>query len=231
MTAKLTWPATGDERLFCKMHELVALSLYFHLDIKVENWHIFYRLAECACEVVRGIDKIIQRDPKNALKLPIESIWALLLSGTALLRLMRSTIASTFDNDRLESCIFAARDGLEAMSRRDNKAAAKLTLLLSQLANSQKAFRASDGSIDTLLRVRTRMAASSVFDAARWWRDEFGPADAGEKIPTLEGGGGAVNSETGVEAGGDGELVGGMEDINWMFLDFDSVDWGSAGLG
>jgi len=225
----LTYCHTGANLVFYKIHELVVLALYFFLDINAGNWQHFTTLAQSACEVTAELDSIIQADPRNVAKLPIESTWAFLLSGIVLLRLTRSSIALTLDTDRLERCMFAARDGLDLMSRRDNKTAGKMTLLLSQLSNSKKAFRAADGAIDTRLRVRTRLAASCVFNAAAWWRDEFGP----EQIPVLESAG-ASHDGGPVDQGDMGarsaELVNdGAEDMNWMFLDFDSLDWGLAG--
>lgn len=44
---------------------------------------------------------------------------------------------------------------------------------LIQLYDSERVFK-KDGNDFSMLRIRSRLAASPVFDAAWWWREEFG---------------------------------------------------------
>ena len=46
--------------------------------------------------------------------------------------------------------------------------------MLTQLWNSEHAFKNPDGSDSIALKIRTRLVMSPVFDAIWWWREEFG---------------------------------------------------------
>jgi hypothetical protein len=216
-------PLPGPDLIFYKAHQLVVLGLYFHLGIKHAHWEAFNRLAQAACHAADEINTFIQEDMKNALRLPIIMVWTLLYAGTGLLRLLRSPLASSFDVPRLESCMYTVIAAMDQLSRRDNKMTARLTLMLTQLVNSKRAFRTANGEPDTNLRIRTRLNASSVFDTSQRWREEF---ESPEKVPAraayLESANGGVAGPA--ETHGAGE-----DDLGWMFLDFDiPLDMGLA---
>jgi len=213
----------GQDLIFYKAHQLVVLGLYFHLDIKHAHWEAFNRLAQAACRAADEINAFIQEDMKNALRLPIIMVWTLLYAGTGLLRLLRSPLATSFDVPRLESCMYTVIAAMDQLSRRDNKMTARLTLMMTQLVNSKRAFRTAAGEPDTNLRIRTRLNASSVFDTSQRWREEF---ESPEKVPAravyLEGANGGVAGTAEPQRAGE-------DDLGWMFLDFDiPLDMGLA---
>jgi hypothetical protein len=133
-------------------------------------------------------------------------IFGLLSGHTMLLRLLRSSIASSFDEDHLVTHMYMAIGAMDQLSARGNRTAQRSALLMSQLMKSKKVFRDVDGvTPDTRLKIRTRLYASPVFDTARWWRDEF-EITPPTKAPYLESAGAAV---------------GAADDLNWMLMDFD----------
>lgn len=205
---------SSSDTIFYRSHELVLLNLYFYLDICTDHYKAFHRLAQTACQVTLDVETFIQQDPANTSRVPIEMIWILLLSGTALIRLLRSSLSDDLGAPHMESCMYKAISALDILSRRDNRTAMRATMLLTQLAHSKRAFRKADGSPDTALRIRTRLNTSSVFDAARWWREEFeAPENVPPRAAILEGLGAPAEEDVGAD---------GLENLNWMFLDFDT---------
>jgi hypothetical protein len=192
--------------IFHELHALALLGLYVYLDIKPYNWEPFSRIARAACRTISSINDMIQEDSKNAGRLPIIMIFGLLSGHTMLLRLLRSELASSLDQDQLTTHMYMAIGAMDQLSARGNRVAQRSALLMSQLSKSKKVFRAGDGvTPDTGLKFRTRLYASPIFDAARWWRDEF-EVSPPPKAPYLESAGVAVSA---------------TDELNWMLMDFD----------
>lgn len=208
--SKLICAFEDDDLIYCKIHELWVLALYLHLNISAEDLKLFDQLAQAACGVISDIDDKIQADPMNVAEMPVQVTWTLLLGSTILLRLIRSSIAASLDSERMENCMFAARNGLELMSRRNNRGVAKMTRMLSQLLSSKRVFRAPNGSADTRLRVRTRMSSSSLFDAVTRWREEFDPIPAEEQVSLQRAGGRSSRRETDAHMDVDDEPASGV---------------------
>lgn len=106
---------------------------------------------------------------------PIQVNFGILLASVALLRILKCFASRGLDVERAKSCFFTAIILKKQMSVESNDAAAKAVIILNQLWNSSKAFRKSDGSEYTALRIRSRLVLSPVLDAVWWWRDEFDP--------------------------------------------------------
>jgi len=107
---------------------------------------------------------------------PVQIGFGLLLASMSLLRILKSKVASSgLETSRARASFFTAINLAKEMSTDRTDTAAKTITVLNQLWNSRKAFRKSDGSEYTALRIRSRLILSQVLDAVWWWRDEFDP--------------------------------------------------------
>ena len=100
-----------------------------------------------------------------------------------LLRLLKSSRSLTVVlRDRAQASLFLAISVSKRMSYDSSDKPARCALILSQLWNSSKVFKNTDGSDHNRLRIRDRLAQGPVVDILRWWHDEF--TLAGPKDPT-----------------------------------------------
>lgn len=95
------------------------------------------------------------------------------LGMTFMVRLLKGPFASYLDQVRgsvlfQSSLRFIRSCSLESTDLPERAAAA-----LEQMWKSEKIFRDANGSVDITLRVRNRLSASPIYDAIRWWREEF----------------------------------------------------------
>lgn len=104
---------------------------------------------------------------------PVQVNFGLLVASVSLLRILKSSASHTLDHEKARSSFFTAINLTKQMSIESNDVPAKTVIVLNQLWNSSKAFRKSDGSEYTALRIRSRLVFSVVLDAVWWWRDEF----------------------------------------------------------
>jgi hypothetical protein len=100
-------------------------------------------------------------------------MFATSLSSFVILRLLKASTASYLD-DNAKDTFFLGVNIMKRLSAESNDMPSRLTMMLTQLWNSEKAFKDADGSECTALRIRTRLAMGPVFDAIWWWREEFG---------------------------------------------------------
>lgn len=106
---------------------------------------------------------------------PVQVNFGILLASVSLLRILKIFASRDLDIDRAKSSFFTAINLAKQMSFENNDSSAKAVIIVNQLWNSSKAFRKSDGSEYTALRIRSRLVLSPVVDAVWWWRDEFDP--------------------------------------------------------
>lgn len=104
---------------------------------------------------------------------PFLFFYATAISSFSILRLLKASTAQYMD-DNAKEALFLGVNIMKRLSTETNDGAARLSQILTQLWNSEKAFKNPDGTEQTALRIRTRLAMSSVFDAIWWWREEFG---------------------------------------------------------
>jgi hypothetical protein len=104
---------------------------------------------------------------------PFYFFYATSISSFTILRLLKASTAQYMDENAKES-FFLGVNVMKRLSTEANDGASRLSQTLTQLWNSEKAFKNPDGTEYTALRIRTRLAMSSVFDAIWWWREEFG---------------------------------------------------------
>ncbi|KAF2423645.1 hypothetical protein EJ08DRAFT_441801 [Tothia fuscella] len=132
------------------------------------------RMYNNACQVLRHIDRM---DSEGTIKLsaaPFYIIFSASLSSFIILRLLKGTAAGYLDVENAKDTFFLGVNIMKRLSAESNDTPARLTMILTQLWNSERAFRNPDGTENTALRIRTRLTMSPVMDAIWWWREEFG---------------------------------------------------------
>lgn len=132
------------------------------------------RLLNTACSAVEYVQDL-NREAISLAATPLEVYFGMLLASVTLLRIHKGAPMPGLDLEKARSRFFAAINLLKQMSVQNNDGAAKTVLVLNQLWNSTKAFRKSDGSDFTTLRIRSRLMLSPVVDAVWWWREEYDP--------------------------------------------------------
>jgi len=95
------------------------------------------------------------------------------LASFTILRLLKASTAQYMDENAKEA-FFLGVNVMKRLSIETNDGPSRMAQMLTQLWNSEKAFKNADGSEHTMLRIRTRLAMSPVFDSIWWWREEFG---------------------------------------------------------
>lgn len=73
-----------------------------------------------------------------------------------------------------KAAVFSGFDIAKKLSSGNKDLSSKFIPVVTQLWNSDRAFKKPDGSEFVALRIRTRMIMSPVYDALWWWREEFG---------------------------------------------------------
>jgi hypothetical protein len=131
------------------------------------------RLYTSACVVLRHIDRM---DNSGSIKLSGATFfffYATTLASFTILRLLKASTAQYMDENAKEA-FFLGVNVMKRLSIETNDGPSRMAQMLTQLWNSEKAFKNADGSEHTVLRIRTRLAMSPVFDSIWWWREEFG---------------------------------------------------------
>ncbi|KAF2843004.1 hypothetical protein M501DRAFT_1012383 [Patellaria atrata CBS 101060] len=142
---------------------------HFYKDLRNLDPLTLTRLYTSAVRVVEDMDKnktIMQVAPRY---FP----YALMLATTTLLRLLKSSTAKILDYESAKGAYFLGASLSQQLSPNKEELPARMTPILIDLWDSKRAFRNPDGSEQTVLRVRSRLAMSPVLDALWWWREEF----------------------------------------------------------
>lgn len=92
---------------------------------------------------------------------------------TFMVRLLKGPFASYLDQARGATLFQNTLVFLQACSLEKTDLPERAATALEQIWRSEKIFKSADGSVDITLRVRNRLSASPVYDAIRWWREEF----------------------------------------------------------
>lgn len=91
-----------------------------------------------------------------------------------LLRLLKTSFSRYIDVERAKAALFLAISLHKKMSVQNDDVPARNGVALTQLWNSTRAFKKSNGSEAVALRIRSRLSGSVVLDGIVWWREEFG---------------------------------------------------------
>lgn len=191
-----------DERYHILLCRMSIHIFHFYKNQTLVSSGCLPRLIATACNLIDYVQAFADR--MGALFMaPIQISFGLLLASISLLRILKSEYASSgLDTSRAQASFFAAINLAKQISTDRSDIAAKTITLLTQLWNSSKAFRKSDGSEYTVLRIRSRLILSQILDAVWWWRDEYDP-NARMKMQALESvdGPSRTNMLPGIEAG------------------------------
>lgn len=131
------------------------------------------RLYSTACLVLRHLDQLGQGFLKVE-SAPFFFTFAANVATVTILRLLKGSTAQYLDVDQAKEMFFLGVNLLKRLSLDANDIANRMVMIMTQLWNSEKAFKNPDGTDSTTLRIRTRLAMSPVLDAIWWWREEFG---------------------------------------------------------
>ena len=164
--------AVANDRLHISVCRLSVKAFHFFKDNTIVTTKCLPRLVNTSCVVIDATDHLTQNLGGLA-NAPQPVFFGLLLSAITLLRIIKVFSSQNLDLERVRSGYFTAINLLKLMSVDNNDTAAKTVHILNQLWNSQKAFRRPDGTVYTVLRIRSRLALSPVVDAVWWWRDEY----------------------------------------------------------
>jgi hypothetical protein len=86
-------------------------------------------------------------------------------------------------DENAKEAFFLGVNIMKRLSSENNDGPTRIAQILTQLWNSEKAFKNPDGTEHMALRIRTRLAMSAVFDAIWWWREEFGGQQGAYTVP------------------------------------------------
>ncbi|KAF2396638.1 Zn(II)2Cys6 transcription factor [Trichodelitschia bisporula] len=167
--------ATSElDKLYLYVSRLTVQVFHLYKDQpKTFPTFLLTRLYSSASLVLRHIDRLDSTGVIKAASAPFYFVFATILSTVVILRLLKSSVSSFLD-DNAKDTFFMGVNILKRLSIEHNDTASRMVLIMTQLWNSEKAFRRADGTECTSLRIRTRLAMSPVFDAIWWWREEYG---------------------------------------------------------
>ncbi|BDD61279.1 hypothetical protein MAP00_006338 [Monascus purpureus] len=161
-----------DDKLHTTYCRMSILALHFFKNHTLVSTGCLPRIVNTACAVVEQAEGLGRR--LNAISTaPMYVSFGVLIALVSLLRILKSSASRGIDAERAKSCLFKGINLAKQMSVGSTDLAAKTVVILNQLWHSTKAFRKSDGSEYTTLRIRSRLVLSPVLDAVWWWRDEF----------------------------------------------------------
>ncbi|RAL15005.1 Zn(II)2Cys6 transcription factor [Aspergillus homomorphus CBS 101889] len=132
------------------------------------------QIVTTSCKAIDNIQDLVQ-SVKNLASAPMQVTYGLLLPAAALLRILKCPTRAEIDFPRGKKAIFSAINMARRMSVDVHDIASKIAIVMTQLWNSTKAFRRTDGTESIGLRIRSRLVLSPIIDAIWWWRDEFEP--------------------------------------------------------
>jgi hypothetical protein len=164
-----------DEKYHLLLCRMAIQSFHFYKTQTTISSGCLPRLVVTACNLIDYIQALTDRMGFLSMA-PVQIGFGLLLASMSLLRILKSKVASSgLETSRARASFFTAINLAKQMSTDRTDTAAKTITVLKQLWNSSKAFRKSDGSEYTALRIRSRLILSQILDAVWWWRDEFDP--------------------------------------------------------
>ncbi|KAF2729375.1 C6 zinc finger domain-containing protein [Polyplosphaeria fusca] len=132
------------------------------------------RLYTLCVSTIQSTDSLAQTANFNTIS-PSFFERTLVLSGFAVLKIVRSSLAQHLDRQAGEAAYFSVVQFCQKLSMKSGDLGARAAAIMTNLWSSNKVFRRKDGSIESLgLRLRTRLSMSVNFDMFWYWREEFG---------------------------------------------------------
>ncbi|KAL9053673.1 MAG: hypothetical protein Q9162_004624 [Coniocarpon cinnabarinum] len=170
--------SSDSDRLLHAIAQLqVKCFVFFKIHSPIDEQSLV-SLHTISCHIIRSA-RALDESQDFLSKAPTHFRFGLLLAAYVLLRLLKSPYAAYLD-DEVKNCFLSTIEMAKRLSAFSGDPPHKHATALTQLLGSQKAFRKSDGSDFTVLRLRTRLTMSIVFavlmdyqDALWWWKEEF----------------------------------------------------------
>jgi hypothetical protein len=144
----------------------------------------FYKSAktfdiQSSIAVFEATSKILEQIQDLENDLQLSTICTRFIFMTAFLgmafmaRLLKGPFASYLDYAKGSALYQRVLLFLQSCSLEKTDLPERAATALQQVWKSEKIFKSANGSIDITLRVRNRLSASPIYDAIRWWREEF----------------------------------------------------------
>ncbi|EXJ79316.1 hypothetical protein A1O3_08818 [Capronia epimyces CBS 606.96] len=133
-----------------------------------------YDLCGSACQVIESFDNL---DKAGQISLPASGVYfyfGLIMPSHVLLRLLKTSFSRYIDVERAKAALFLGISLHKRMSLQNDDLPARNGVALTQLWNSNRAFRKPNGTEAVALRIRSRLCGSVLLDSLVWWREEFG---------------------------------------------------------
>jgi transcriptional regulatory protein LEU3 len=110
---------------------------------------------------------------------------AVLVAMASLLRILKGSYATYVDQSRGSSLYMSAIQFFKSASLESGDLASRGAMFAEQIWESNKIFKEPDGRVNISLRVRNRLSGSVVYDAIRWWKNEFMNDEFSEARPLI----------------------------------------------
>lgn len=149
------------------MHFLKNLTLYADNCLR--------KLQTAACAVIDAI-QTMAHELESLAVCPSQVWFGLLLASSILLRMIKGHDTDIVDFGKAREYFMKSLNLTKLMIVTNSDMPTRIVTCLSQLYNSNKAFRKQDGSILVALRIRSRLALAPIIDTMWWWKEEFEPA-------------------------------------------------------
>jgi transcriptional regulatory protein LEU3 len=147
-------------------------AMHFYKSARTLDIHSSIAVFEAASRVLEHI-RDLERDHKLSLICTRYILVTAIMGVLLIVRSLKGPYASYLDQTRGSTLYQIAVLFLRSCSCEKTDFAERVADIVEQIWTSDKIFKNADGSVNISLRIRSRLSASPVYDAIKWWRDEF----------------------------------------------------------
>lgn len=176
----------GLVRIYVVISQIMLHSFQFFRPADKHNSEELLALYTSACLLIAELESA----QKFSGLVSYGTYWifqGILLASCCLLRLLKTPLAG-FDTSDGQRFFLKSLELMKNYSLTDNDHAARVSISLKALWNSDRVFKNVDGTWNSELRVRSRFGISVVFDVMWWSHEEFAgqnnPYPRKESVPT-----------------------------------------------
>jgi len=166
--------ASDLDRLYVQLSTQSILAYNLYKSPATQDPTSLYDLCMTCCQVIESFDHL---DRTGQICLPAAPIFfyhGLMVPCHTLLRLLKTSFSRYINVERAKTALFLGISLHKRMSLQNDDVPARSGVALTQLWNSTRVFRKSNGTETVALRIRSRLSGSIVLDGIVWWREEFG---------------------------------------------------------
>jgi hypothetical protein len=147
-------------------------AMHFYKSTQTLDIHSSIAVFDAASRVLEHI-RDLERDHKLSSICTRYILMAALMGALLIARSLKGPFASYLDQARGMTLYQVAVAFLQSCSREKTDFAERAAAVVEQIWRSEKIFKNVAGAVDISLRVRSRLSASPVYDAIKWWREEI----------------------------------------------------------